>query len=192
MLVHLGSDTTAASITYLLYTLARPENIKYQDKLRDEVSKLASPLDFKEVCNLPFLNICVLECLRLYPPGPGGLQQRVTPVGESTSLDIDGKVYSLPPNTMVGVQAYSLHRNESIYGAYPDEFLPERWETASEIQLQTMKNAWIVFRSGARACIGIKYVSVLSKSESCSSCMIINIIHENMLMWFLRASKAWL
>lgn len=155
-LLYSGADTTAASITYLLYTLARPENRKYQDRLRDEVCKLASPFDHREVCNLPFLNVCVLECLRLYPPGPGGLQQRVTPVGKTTSLDIDGKVYLLPPSTMVGVQAYSLHRNESIYGANPDKFLPERWETANKARLQTMKNAWIVFGSGARTCIGIK------------------------------------
>lgn len=146
-------------MTYVLYTLARQENHKYQDRLREEVSKLATPLDFKEVCNLPFLDICVLECLRLYPPGPGGLQQRVTPAGENTVLVSHGKKYSLPPNTLVGIQAYTLQRNESIYGARPGEFLPERWETASETQLKTMKEAWIVFGTGARTCIGIKYVS---------------------------------
>lgn len=46
----------------------------------------------------------------------------------------DRKSYSLPPNTVVGVQAYSLHRNEDIYGDRPDEVLPGvpvRWEMAS-------------------------------------------------------------
>lgn len=140
----------------MLYTLARPENRKYQDKLRHEVSKLPSPLDFKELCKLPYLDICVLESLRLHSPGPGSLQQRVTPASEPTVLTNNGRSYTLPPSTMVGIQAYSLHRSEAIFGARTDEFLPERWETANETQLQKMKDAWITFGTGARICLGMK------------------------------------
>jgi cytochrome P450 len=156
MTTGLGADSTAASIIYMFYELALPKNRKYQDKIRDEVSKLVDPLDFKSVCNLPYLNTCVLESLRLNPPGPGALQQRVTPPNESSVLSVQGKSYVLPPSTIVGVQAFSIQRKESIFGSRPDEFRPERWESADKAQLQVMKNAWIPFGSGARTCLGMK------------------------------------
>lgn len=139
-----------------MYTLALPRNRRYQDKLREEVSRLSSPLDFKEVCQLPFLNTCVLECLRLYPPGPGGLQQRATPAVGDIALSGNGKKYTLPPGVVVGVQPYSLHRNEDVFGDKVDEFLPERWEEASEARLRAMKDSWLVFGHGARTCLGMK------------------------------------
>lgn len=92
----------------MFYTLAQPKNARYQDKLRKELSTLPIPLNFKDVCNLPYLNILVLEVLRLYAPGPGGLQQRVVPPSsKSTVFTVEGKNYELPSNTMVGIQAYS-------------------------------------------------------------------------------------
>ncbi|KAI1107412.1 cytochrome P450 [Jackrogersella minutella] len=153
--VSAGADTTAASIAYALYTLSLPRHHKYQDKLRQEVSQLLWPFDFKAICGLPFLDACTFEILRLYAPGPGSLQQRVTPFGEATSLNIQGQIYVLPPGTTVGIQAYSLHHNEAVFGTAIDEFRPERWEASDEKQLHAMKEAWIPFGSGARTCLGM-------------------------------------
>lgn len=155
-MLSIGADSTAAGIIYLLYTLARQENREYQEKLREEVSRLSSPLNFKDVCNLPYLNTCVMESLRLTPPGPGAMQQRIVPGNEHLSLKVYGKSYILPPNTVVGVQAYSLHHNESIFGPDSNRFRPERWESANEAHVQKMKDAWIPFGTGARVCLGIK------------------------------------
>ncbi|KAF7557741.1 hypothetical protein G7Z17_g477 [Cylindrodendrum hubeiense] len=155
-----GADTTAASMAYMFFNLALPENREYQEKLRKEVLELSSPLDFKEVCNLPYLNICVLELLRLHAPGPGSLQQRVTPANEKTILESHGTKYELPPGTMVGIQAHSLHRNEEIFGERPDKFRPKRWETANESQMQKMKQAWIPFGTGARLCLGMSLATM--------------------------------
>lgn len=57
---------------------------------------------------------------------------------------------------MVGVQAYSLHRNESVFGPDSEEFRPARWQTSDKERVQAMKEAWIPFGSGARICIGMK------------------------------------
>ena len=120
---------------------------------------MAWPLDFKAVCSLSYLDAFVLEVLRVFAPGPGSLQQRVTPKAERTSLTIDGKVWIIPPGTTIGVQAYSLHRNNSVFGPDADTFRPERWQTTDKDQLQAMREAWIPFGSGARTCIGMKSVS---------------------------------
>jgi hypothetical protein len=45
------------------------------------------------------------------------------------SNDMDGfdlMRYSLPPGTIVGTQAWSMHRNAWIFPS-PETFLPERW-----------------------------------------------------------------
>ncbi|KAK2597485.1 hypothetical protein N8I77_012267 [Diaporthe amygdali] len=151
-----GADTTAASIAYGLYVLSLPKNQQYQERLREEVSQLSWPLDFKAVGKLRYLEMCVLEILRLYPPGPGSLQQRVTPLKEATHVNIQGIVYKLAPGTIVGIQAYSLHRNQDVFGAAPEDFKPERWELVDEERLKAMKKAWIPFGSGARTCLGLK------------------------------------
>ena len=142
----------------MFHTLALPENQKYQARLREEVSRLPRPLDYRDVCNLPFLNICVLEILRLYAPGPGSLQQRMTPPGMPTVVDVGGKTYTIPANTQIGVQAYSIHRNIEVYGKNVNEFWPERWQQGDEVQQQRMRDAWIAFGTGARVCLGMRYV----------------------------------
>lgn len=84
------------------------------------------------------------------------MQQRTIPADEHLPLIIHGKSYTLPPSTLVGVQAYSLHRNESVFGPDSDEFRPERWEAADKAHVRKMKNAWIAFGTGARVCLGMK------------------------------------
>jgi cytochrome P450 len=152
-----GTDAPAAAITYLLYELALPGNHKYQARLREELNSLSFPLDFKEISFLPFLNSLIYESLRLHPPGPGSFQQRWTT--EQTAFTVHGKTYQLPSNTLVGTGAYSLHRSKDIFGQDAKHFRPERWEEKDEHRLQKMKEAWIPFGAGSRACLGQPYVS---------------------------------
>ena len=154
---YLGADSTAATIAYLFYTLAQPQNIKYQTKIHEEVSKLSLPYSHKEICNLPYLNTVILEIQRVYPAGPGSVQQRMTPAGQNTILSFRGETYSLPPNTQVCIQPYSLHRNVEVFGIDVEIFRPERWQEVDDEQLQRMRDAWIPFGRGARTCLGMKY-----------------------------------
>ncbi|KAJ0110304.1 hypothetical protein J7T55_000737 [Diaporthe amygdali] len=140
-----GADTTAASIAYSLYVLSLAKNQQYQERLRQEVSQLSWPLDFKAV-------------------GPGSLQQRVTPLKEATHVNVQGIVYKLAPGTIIGIQAYSLHRNQDVFGAAPEEFKPGRWEIADEERLKAMKKAWIPFGSGARTCLGLNLAIIELKA----------------------------
>ncbi|KAF7585774.1 hypothetical protein BBP40_010147 [Aspergillus hancockii] len=152
-----GTGSTAAAIAYLFYTIAKPEYITYQTKLRKEVATISPFLSPRDVCDLPVLDSCVHEILRLFPPSPGTIQQRVVVDKdcELVTLTVGGQEYQLPRGTMISAQAWSVHRNERIFSPDSDRFRPERWENEDEEQLQRMRRAWIPFGTGARTCLGM-------------------------------------
>lgn len=75
------SDTTASTLTYIFYELAKqPELVP---KLRDEVQSLLSAgkdLSNMNLQSLPLLNGIINETLRLHPPA-GVLQRKTPPEG---------------------------------------------------------------------------------------------------------------
>ena len=60
--------------------------------------------------------------------------ERVVPHG---GANIDG--YFLSEGTVVGVNAWVLHKNETIFGADTDAFRPERWLEVPEDKVSEMK-----------------------------------------------------
>jgi cytochrome P450 len=80
-----GSDTTAISISAVLYHLCR--NPQAMQKLRDEVDRMATEVDHEAVTwplavanRMPYLQACIYEALRLHP-AVGMSLPRTTPLG---------------------------------------------------------------------------------------------------------------
>lgn len=75
---------------------------------------------------------------------------------------------SIPAGTIVGMNAWAVHRDPRIFGADADSFNPSRWlrnpesETAEQYEerLSAMKRADVTFRSRSRTCLG-KNISFL-------------------------------
>lgn len=63
--------------------------------------------------------------------------------------------YALPANTIVATQAWSMHRNASVFPS-PETFLPDRWlETSDNADhLSQMTQHLIPFGVGTRMCGG--------------------------------------
>ncbi|RFU28663.1 hypothetical protein B7463_g7689, partial [Scytalidium lignicola] len=105
---------------------------------------------------LPLLSAVINETLRLHPPVPGP-QPRITPSsnnnksGTTANVTISG--YDIPGGIRVSAQAYSLHRNESVFPA-PEEWHPERWLETSAEQETAMQRWFWAFGSGGRMCVG--------------------------------------
>ncbi|TWU73690.1 hypothetical protein ED733_004748 [Metarhizium rileyi] len=141
-----GSDTTAHTLTYLLWSICQRPQLR--DKLVEELRTL--PGDFTEpgLRELPFLNQCIQETLRLYPSAPAALPRAVPPGG----VEIGG--YRLPSGTTVAAQAYTMHRQPEIF-PNPDDFDPHRWDAPTKV----MKEAFMPFGRGPRSMYSNEHVA---------------------------------
>jgi cytochrome P450 len=106
-----GSDTTANTLTYLVWSVLRDENIqrKLVAELEESLGGTEKELSDSELRELPYLNQVISEALRLYPAVPSALP-RVVPEKGSTLAG-----YWLPGGATVTTQLYSLHRDAEIF-----------------------------------------------------------------------------
>lgn len=133
-----GSDTTALTLTYLVWAVCRDAAIRA--RLVGELAGLPGGFDDAELRRLPYLNQVIDEALRLYASAPAGLP-RVVPPGGATLAG-----YTLPAGTVVSTQAYSMHRIEEIFPD-PETFDPSRWDMATK----DMRDASMPWGGGSRS-----------------------------------------
>ncbi|KAF2898975.1 hypothetical protein ILUMI_07202 [Ignelater luminosus] len=129
-LVLAAGDTTAYTMSWMLYLIARHKDI--QDNLR----RNPSAINLKNV---------IRECLRLYP----------TAIFLTRILPQDSIIggYKIPEGTLMLFSMYTSGRN-SKYFENPNKFLPDRW--LRENSTSNMQQVCIPFGFGARSCIGRK------------------------------------
>ncbi|KAF8750648.1 Cytochrome P450 monooxygenase [Rhizoctonia solani] len=136
-----GSDTTANSLSGLSYYIA--SNPRARKKLQEELdSALSSSVEFdddqvahtvpsyEQIKNLPYLNACVKEGLRLYSTLGLGLP-RVVPPGKTLTIAGD-------------LQRRKRHQRTLAYR-------PERW---IEDTTGSLNKYFAAFSFGPRACLG--------------------------------------
>ncbi|KPM36149.1 hypothetical protein AK830_g10425 [Neonectria ditissima] len=102
-----GSGTTAVSLTYLVWAVLSNRDI--QDKLEAEIEALAPSHTDADLERLPYLSAVIEETLRVYSAAPGALPRTVPKGGAKLAG------YFIPEGITVSTQAYTLHRDESIY-----------------------------------------------------------------------------
>ncbi|KAI0917634.1 hypothetical protein AcW1_007207 [Taiwanofungus camphoratus] len=145
-----GIDTTGDALCLLLYHLSLPTAaaVRAQAQLHRELAAHPhAPPD-----GLPFLDAVVTEGLRCFGPIPMGLPRRV-PRG--------GRVVAgarVPAGTVVGCQAYTLHRLDAAVFPDADAFVPERWLAPAGAAARS--RLFFAFGAGARGCIG-KHLALL-------------------------------
>lgn len=76
---------------------------------------------WNEVKDLPYLDACVQEALRIDPPFILPLEREV-PTG---GLTIGGSYY--PEGTSIGMNPYVINRHRPTFGEDADYWRPERW-----------------------------------------------------------------
>ncbi|KAI5921296.1 cytochrome P450 [Camillea tinctor] len=143
-----GTETSAtllSGLTYLLLT--NPRSMKI---LTDEIRgafKSNEQIDLDSTSRLSYLNACIEEGLRMYPPVPSGFP-RMTPEGGNTIM---GRW--IPPGISVSVHATSSSRDPK-YFKDPDTFVPERW-MGDPAYKDDQRDARQPFSFGPRACLGM-------------------------------------
>jgi benzoate 4-monooxygenase len=131
-----------SSLIAAIYNIAKSKNI--QCRLHEELDTymVASATTFADIEDLPFLGACLNETLRLYSPVGIGLPRTVPDSG----IRISGEHFV--GGTTVGVPIYTIHRDESVWGADAEEFRPERWLQDDDSKTKFM-DAFKPFSDGA-------------------------------------------
>lgn len=161
-MIFAGSETTAISLSAVFYYLVKHPQIykklmaELDQAARDGTieDKVNNKVSWAEANKLPYLDACIQESLRLHPAA-GLILERVAP---PQGVEILG--HFVPGGTLVGCNAWVLHRRPEIFGKDVDTFRPERWLEASPTQLKDMKATMFQFGAGARTCLG-KNISLL-------------------------------
>lgn len=133
-----GSETASITMTYLVWAVCKDPAIKA--KLVHELMQLPDNYEDSDLQKLPYMNQVIEETLRLYCVAPSALP-RLMPAGGATLAG-----YYLPGGSTVCTQAYSLHRDETIFPE-PEKFKPSRWDRPTK----EMKDGMMAFGGGSRS-----------------------------------------
>ncbi|KAJ9608495.1 hypothetical protein H2200_007483 [Cladophialophora chaetospira] len=157
-----GSETTAISLSAVFYYLLR--NPRCYEKLMKELDEAVEEgrvadtptgtVTWTESQQLPYLDACIKEAFRMHPAAGLPLERITPPQG----IEIDG--HFVPGGTIVGCNAWVIHKREDVFGAQVDSYIPERWLDVGKDQLREMNGALFQFGAGSRTCIG-KNISLL-------------------------------
>jgi cytochrome P450 len=141
-----GTDTTASTMTALFTEFARNPRIQaaVHGELKEAFSS-AQEIDVQQLTNLPYLNACINEALRVWPAVPGGGRYCTPPSG----ITVDGTF--IPGNVAVKVSTVMLMKDPR-YFVDGEKFIPERWTTRPELVKD--KRAFVPFSYGAHVCVG--------------------------------------
>jgi cytochrome P450 len=138
VLLFAGHETTANTLSWLLYLLAtHPEVMK---KLKEAIEDVNI---FESIRN-EYINAVISEAMRLYPAA--WMTERV-------SLNDDAfNGFRFPKGTIVIPFFYGLHRNKK-YWRNESDFDPDRFIFSDSVKSKKVKN-FFPFGAGPRMCIG--------------------------------------
>jgi cytochrome P450 len=151
-----ASGTTSATLTTIIYHILKHQSVHEKVRTELEDARMSSPAPYAEVSKLPYLNAVILEVMRIFPTTGIELERKVGPGGLTLP---SGQI--LPPESVVGLNAWAVHRDQAVFGNDADQFRPERWlqqlgesGASFERRYKGMQRANLAFGTGPRACLG--------------------------------------
>ncbi|KAH9885148.1 cytochrome P450 [Xylariomycetidae sp. FL2044] len=149
-----GSDSTAAVMKMVFYSLmAHPDTlhklvgelVQAQRSNKDMMARRFP--SWRDICDLPYLDACILEAIRLHPPFCLPFE-RVVPQGGVTI----GHTF-FEEGTVVGMSPYIINRHKPTFGEDSEIWNPDRWMGPKE-EKQRREAAVLTFGAGKRICLG--------------------------------------
>lgn len=149
-----GIDTTSWTLATVIYEVCA--NPQVYSNLRTEIDgalgsgliKKDTPVPYEVAGNLPYLQACMNEAMRLWPNVAVSLARNVPREG----IEIDG--HYIPQGHVVGMNSRQLGRSEEVFGADTESFVPERWLKASRERFNEMESRNLGFGGPSRKCPG--------------------------------------
>ncbi|XP_078432934.1 cytochrome P450 94B3-like [Wolffia australiana] len=154
-----GRDTSSSALTWFFWVLS--QHPEAEARAADEAATAKGELSYGALKEMPWLEACLCESMRLYPPvawdSKYAAEDDVLPDG--TRVFKGDRVTYFP---------YGMGRMERLWGKDAEEFRPSRWldaEVKEMVKVSPFK--YPVFQAGPRVCLGkdmafvqMKYVAV--------------------------------
>uniref|UniRef100_A0ACD6AKC7 Uncharacterized protein n=1 Tax=Avena sativa TaxID=4498 RepID=A0ACD6AKC7_AVESA len=154
-----GRDTISTTLSWIFYNLSRNPHVL--SVIRNELLPIVSSKTSSS-CNqgtiiifnpdetkaLVYLNVVLLETLRLYPPTP--LERKTV-----ASSDVMPSGHKVHEGEIVIISLYAMGRMKDIWGEDCQDFRPERWLLEDGSKLRYVpSHKFLAFNSGPRMCLG--------------------------------------
>jgi sterol 14-demethylase len=154
-LLFAGQHTSSITSTWtMMFLMHHPECMKQVLAEQEEVlggkERLHDALDFDSVSKMEYLQNCIKESLRMFPP----LIMLMRMAMEDITTTHNGQTYTIPKGDIVITSPAVSSRLESVFknpnSFEPDRFGPERNE-------QKTPFAYLGFGGGRHACLGQQF-----------------------------------
>ncbi|EZA54255.1 Cytochrome P450 4C1 [Ooceraea biroi] len=150
-----GHDTVSMALTFAILLLAEHKDV--QDRVRNEVNAVMEEnegkLTMTALQNLPYLERCLKETMRLYPS--------VYLITRKLEEDVMLQSYLVPAGADVVIDIVHLHQNSDFW-PNPEVFDPDRF--LPELVQNRHPFAYIPFSAGSRNCIGQRFAMMEMKA----------------------------
>ena len=167
-----GTDTTSTGLRNTIFFLSTNPSAyrSLQAEIDASVKTAARPIITDDHAkSLPYLQACIKEGLRLWPPSMGLMGK----VSDQDDVVCGMKV---PAGTQVGWAALAVMKDRAVFGENAEVFEPRRWIDAEPAQLKEMEATYgLVFAAGTRwECLGkrLAYVELGKVLFEVSTCPI--------------------
>ncbi|CAK1590567.1 unnamed protein product [Parnassius mnemosyne] len=147
-----GYETSATTLSFTLYELAKNQEaqLKAIAEVDEYLHRHGGKIEYDCVNELPYVEACTEEALRLYPVLSTITRELVEDYTLPSGLRLD-------KGMRVHIPVYRLHHNPEHF-PNPEKFLPERF-LANESE--TIKPfTYIPFGVGQRICIGMRFAKM--------------------------------
>ncbi|GBB83163.1 hypothetical protein RclHR1_00010045 [Rhizophagus clarus] len=146
-----GTDTTANSISFIVYYLAHYPDVKR--KMVEEIDRIfqddkTRPITENDFQKLKYCEAVIKEVSRVFTVVPS--------VVRTTSKSDEIAGYKWPANTMFRINIDAIHYKEE-YWEEPDKFNPDRWLVEGS---DPKKLSFLMFGGGLRICPGRKLAMI--------------------------------
>ncbi|XP_037785999.1 cytochrome P450 9e2-like [Penaeus monodon] len=150
-----GYDTTASTLAFASILLAKHPEI--QQRLRQEISEMVEEhgdITYQGIMEAKYLDACVMETLRMYPPGLF-LERKCV-----KEYKIPGTDVTIEPGVIVTTPLFNIQRDPK-YWPDPEEFRPERFLPENRANITHLTH--IPFGIGPRNCIAMRFALMEAK-----------------------------
>ena len=145
-----GLDTSQITMIICIWLLTLERNRVWQGRIRAEITQSRQHGSASDVASPSVPDAILKETMRLYPTVAGCLPRMTD---KPIVLGPADRQVSVPVGTTVHSQAWTLHRNPTVF-PNPEEWRPERWLDSPPEQMKEMEKWFWAFGSGSRRCIG--------------------------------------